>query len=74
MNQFEIEQNFTYHAPSIDKIKKYEEIRQMAKHFAYLLESLCPASPDKNISFEKLRECVMWANAAIATEKEKLGE
>lgn len=57
---------FTYHAPSKDQQAMYEAIREAAKKFAFLLVDVTPPSPDQTVAIRKLRECVMVANAAIA--------
>lgn len=62
----DIEKNFTYHAPKGDQPKRYGRIQEKAKEFARMLEAFCPESQEKSTAFEKLEECVMWANASIA--------
>ena len=59
---------FTYHAPNPDNIKTYKDIRQYGFNFAsYLLDNV-PHSDERTLALEKLREVVMWANAAIACD------
>ena len=65
MNE-QIEKAFTYHAPKQGQPAKYTEIRDTAKEFAYLLDTLCPESVERSQALTKLEECVMWANASIA--------
>jgi len=62
----DIENRFTYHAPKEGQPQKYNEIRELAKAFAELIDSLCPNSREKALAMTKLEESVMWANAAIA--------
>ncbi len=62
----EIENYFTYHAPSKDQIPKYNQIREMARLFAIEIMEACPDSRERSTAIAKLREVVMWANAAIA--------
>lgn len=62
----DIERNFTYHAPKPGQPEKYTQLRDKAKEFAYLLDSLCPQSRERSIAFTHLETAVMWANAAIA--------
>jgi hypothetical protein len=57
---------FTYHAPAGTQLDRYKAIRDTAKQFASLISDFCPTSREKDISIERLRESVMWANAAIA--------
>ncbi len=66
MTTNEIENNFTYHAPKEGQPEQYEEIRNKAKDFAYLLRSNCPESRELSLAFTKLEESVFWANASIA--------
>ena len=61
-----IEKNFTYHPPKGDQPERYVRIREQAKDFAAVIESMCPSSRERSLAFTKLEECVMWANAAIA--------
>ena len=61
-----IENNFTYHPPKDDQIKKYAEVRANCKLTAEVIDKLCPESREKSLAMTKLEECVMWANAAIA--------
>lgn len=58
---------FTYHEPSVEDISKYDEIRGAALTFAYVIERLCPESPDRTVAIRKLREVVFTSNSAIAT-------
>lgn len=45
---------------------KYVEIRERAKDFAYLIDTLCPYSREQSLAITKLEEAVIWANASIA--------
>jgi len=63
----QIEQLFTYHAPTDEQKVKYTDIRNTAMDLARLIDRHCPESPDRTASIRLLRECVMTANAAIAT-------
>lgn len=62
----QIEVNFSYHAPKDGQPQKYTNIRDQAKHFAYLIDTMCPMSREKSLALTKLEECVMWANASIS--------
>lgn len=57
---------FVYHKPQANQPERYEAIRSYAKDFAYLIAQACPESRERSLSFTKLQECVMFANAAIA--------
>lgn len=63
----QIEQLFTYHAPDEVQKQHYAHIREKAMELARLIDVCCPESPDRTAAIRKLRECVMTANAAIAT-------
>jgi hypothetical protein len=69
MDQGELENIFTYHAPRPDQIPRYEAIRRSALSFAKLLIANTPICADQTAAIRKLRECVMTANASIALEK-----
>ena len=62
----QIENWFTYHAPSSDDQVAYEKLRSAAKSFAMAINDLCPESADKTAAIRKVREATMTANAAIA--------
>lgn len=66
MKQKQIDNNYTYHAPTEEKIHYYTEIRNQAKRTAELINLRCPDSREKSLAMTKLEEAVMWANASIA--------
>ena len=69
----DIENRFTYHAPSPDQIKRYEKIRYMALGWALSLIESCPESRELSLALTHLDQAVMYANAAIARhEKPKI--
>jgi hypothetical protein len=61
-----IDNSFTYHAPTPDKAKRYEDLRSSAKSLAITMTEYCPESLELSMALSKLEEAVMWANAAIA--------
>ena len=61
-----IDNNFTYHPPKGSQQTRYEELREFARNFAWLIERHCPDSREKSLAFTKLEESIMWANASIA--------
>lgn len=67
----ELRNIFTYHPPTGDQVIRYQNIRDAALAFAYVVETSCPDSADKSAAIRKLRECVMTANASIALENGK---
>lgn len=64
--QADIEEVFTYHAPTEEQQKCYTELRNSAKELASTILRVVPPSADRSAAFRLLRECVMTANAAIA--------
>lgn len=57
---------FQYHRPHGTQAERYEEIRKNAEIYAQILIRLTPSGPDQAAAIQKLRECVMLANASIA--------
>lgn len=71
MTNKEIENNFTYHAPSADMPPKFEKLRNKAKELAFLINELVPNGREQSLAQTKLQEVIMWANAGIAIPKIK---
>ena len=57
---------FTYHAPSTEQQYAYRIIRDSARVFALAVLAYTPSSADQTTAIRKIREAVMTANAAIA--------
>jgi hypothetical protein len=57
---------FTYHAPKDGQPERYGRIRSAAHELATLLNSECPESREKSLAMTHLEDAVMWANASIA--------
>lgn len=58
---------FRYHPPiDHEQAVRYEEIRERGLYFAEFLNENVPDCHEKSVMVDKLREVVMWANAAIA--------
>lgn len=70
MKKEEIENWFTYHAPTKQQQVSYEMIREQAKEMANVINDVVPECADKTAAMRKLREAVMTANAAIACNPE----
>lgn len=68
MSEFdpELENIFSYHAPTEEQIPKYEALRVAAKVFAQAILDNTPQCADRSAAIRKVREAVMTANAAIA--------
>ena len=65
---------FTYHAPSAEKIDDYAVLRSAAHAFAQQIVMLTPPCADQTAAIRKVREAVMTANAAIACGGTQLPE
>ena len=66
MEQKDLDNRFTYHAPKENQPIKYGLVRDMAADFAKLINELCPDSREKSLAITNLEQAVMWANASIA--------
>lgn len=66
MRQEDLNNWFTYHAPTPEQQKAYEVIRSGAKMLAEDFNERCPDCADKTAAMRKLRETVMAMNLAIA--------
>ena len=66
MDEKELENRFTYHAPKEGQPEMYEAIRDRACNYAIFLNATCPDSREKSLALTKLDEVVFWANASIA--------
>jgi hypothetical protein len=66
MENAQIENNFTYHAPKEGQPSRYEQIREEGKRLAYNIKNLTPESREQSLAFTKIEEAIFWANAAIA--------
>ncbi len=62
----QIENWFTYHAPTPEQVIQYQKIRDAAKALAVVIIENTPQSADQTVAIRKLREVVMTANASIA--------
>lgn len=66
MQQSDIDNRFTYHAPMEDQPARYEAIRAIVKAAAEFINEVCPESREKSLAVTHLEEAVFWANASIA--------
>jgi hypothetical protein len=64
--QPEIDNWFTYHAPTESQQVRYQRIREAAKALAQTIADCCPDCTDRTAAFRQLRETVMTANQSIA--------
>ncbi len=65
----DIDNWFTYHAPSEGQAERYVALREQAKVLAKTIIGCTKPCADQTASIRKLREAVMTANAAIACEE-----
>jgi hypothetical protein len=57
---------FTYHAPSNEDQARYIAIRDAALVFCKVIVENTPASADQTVAIRKVREAVFTANVSIA--------
>lgn len=66
MTSDQINQTFTYHAPTPEQIAVYADLRDRGRELAHVLNAVCPESREKSLAITRLQECIQMANAAIA--------
>ena len=66
MDENDLINRFTCHAPKENQPKKYVDIRETARLFAVMIHDLCPDSREQSLAITNLEQCVFWANASIA--------
>ena len=66
LDQEQLENWFSYHAPVGDQAERYAAIRAAAKVFAAKLLELCPESADRTVAIRHVRDAVYSGNASIA--------
>lgn len=64
--QDQIDNWFTYHAPTPEQLVAYNNIRQAAKVYAETVNNAVPDCADKTAAIRKIRDSVMAANLAVA--------
>lgn len=69
----DIDNWFTYHAPTPDQIPLYGAIREKARELALLVVDRVPPSADRTAALRSLRETVMAINLAVACNPHKAG-
>ena len=62
----ELEEQFSYHAPTPEQIVSYQVIREAGKALALVILEQCPSCADRTAAIRKVREAVLTANASIA--------
>lgn len=67
MNQDDLNNRFSYHAPSTEDVADtHEDIRQECQNLATFIVLYTPESREQSLAVTKLEEVMYWANAAIA--------
>ena len=73
--KFDLDHLFKYHQPVLadgspdeEKIKRYQNIRAAARHFAEVIENNVPDCADKSEAVRLVRNAMMTSNAGIATD------
>jgi hypothetical protein len=64
--QTNIDNWFTYHAPTAETLAAYNAIREAAKVYAEVVNQYVPDCADKTAAVRIIRESVMAANLAVA--------
>jgi hypothetical protein len=72
MTHEELERRFTYHKPGGNQPERYDVLRSTARSFALYVVDNCPDSRERSIALTKIEEAVMWANASIARNENRI--
>lgn len=70
MERDEIERRFTYHAPAPNRVALHEDMREVFKRLAHVLNETLPEGREKSLALTQLQDSMMWTNAAIACAPE----
>ena len=68
VNTDNLQEIFRYHAPCAAQLGSYAAIRESAMEFARTILECVPPCADQQAALRKVREAMMTANAAVATE------
>jgi hypothetical protein len=66
MENTDLENKFTYHAPEPDRAELHAKVREYFLLTAEKLDKFLPESWEKSQAIVKLEESMFWSNAAIA--------
>jgi len=61
----QLENGFTYHAPTEDQVVRITAIRDLMKSVAFFMCKQCPQSRELSLALTNLEQANFWANAAI---------
>lgn len=64
-----IDNNFTYHAPTVEQQALYAEIRGQCMELALYIYRATPYSREQSLALTNLEQVMFWANAAVARNK-----
>lgn len=56
MNNQDLENRFSYHAPTPEAIPKFNRLRDTIKALSYPIDGLCPQSREKSLALTNLEE------------------
>lgn len=65
----ELENTFTYHAPTADEIERMTRIREAAKALAAAIEECLPFCADRTCAIRHVRDAAMTANSGIVLNR-----
>lgn len=66
MDNQEMLNRFSYHAPRPDQIQVYKDIRDAQLVFAAVVDQLVPESREKALAMTNIEQAGFWANAGVA--------
>ncbi len=72
MENDQIDNIFTYHAPFGNQAGRYEQLRAEGCWLAKQINSLCPESREKSLAVTAVQQAIQWANASIAINEKEL--
>lgn len=64
-----LDEHYTYHAPASDDVHRHQKVRTVGRYLAGTILANAPCSDERDNALDRVREAVMWANAAIACNK-----
>ena len=59
---------FDYHAPDAQDVQRHQKLRDGAKAFARIILENTPVCADQSSAIRDVRNALMTANAAVATD------
>ncbi|WP_449344124.1 Acb2/Tad1 domain-containing protein [Streptomyces nigrescens] len=69
MSAEELRTRFAYHPAHTEQRRlDHESVRNVCRHVAESLDTLCPDGREKALALTKLEEVMFWANAAVARQ------